>query len=191
MSRAFNQFRQRASVRVAACLCGALFAVSTPVHADDGCSQVVKAAQDGLNATLAADNQTIRQPKDIRQFTCLGNFFNGVGLNVLTKGIDIASIAEAAAGKFCSALTDTWTSMIGTVQCGLSVTGFNANFGANLGGGTICPVINVGGGGDTLVSAGTNPSGASSWDVTGVSQLPDGYSLSLIGNATGAGWSNQ
>ncbi|CDG41026.1 hypothetical protein ASAP_2981 [Asaia bogorensis] len=155
--------------------------------ADDQCNQLVQAAADGMAGVIKADDTTIKQPQDITQFTCLGNFFNGVGLDVITSGLNPASIAQKVAGQFCSALTDKWNSLQGAAQCGLTVTGINTNFGAGLGtgSGTFCPAINVGGGGDTIVSASTNTSGQQSWGVEGSTQMPDGYAIASLGTSTG------
>ncbi|WP_246402775.1 hypothetical protein [Gluconacetobacter dulcium] len=158
------------------------------VRADDtpaGCEALVQAAATGIAADLKADDATIHQPQSVTKFTCLGNFFNGIGLDVLTNGINIASIAQAAMGKVCSELTSEWESLQGAAQCGLSVTGLDTNFNLGLGAGSFCPTINVGGGGDNLLNAGMNASGNVSWDVSGRTQLPDGYSLALIGSSTG------
>lgn len=155
--------------------------------ADDQCNQLVQAAADGMAGVIKADDTTIKQPQDITQFTCLGNFFNGVGLDVITPGLNPASVAQKVAGQFCSALTDKWNSLQGAAQCGLTVTGINTNFGAGLGigSGTFCPAINVGGSGDTLVSAATNTSGQQSWGVEGNTQMPDGYAIAPLGTSTG------
>ncbi|GBQ81442.1 hypothetical protein [Asaia bogorensis] len=162
-------------------------APSAVFGADDQCNQLVQAAADGMAGVIKADDTTIKQPQDITQFTCLGNFFNGVGLDVITSGLNPASIAQKVAGQFCSALTDKWNSLQGAAQCGLTVTGINTNFGAGLGtgSGTFCPSINLGGGGDTLVSASTNTSGQQSWGVEGSTQMPDGYAIAPLGTSTG------
>lgn len=152
--------------------------------ADDGCQALVAAAANGVAQGLKADDQTIHQPDSVTKFTCLGNFFNGVGLNVLTD-LNPASIAQQVAGKICTALTDEWNSVTGVANCGLSITGINTNFGLGMGGGTFCPAISFGGGGGNLISATTNTSGSQNWDVVGGTQLPTGYSLDLLGKNTG------
>lgn len=154
-----------------------------------GCEALVQAAATGLAADMKADDATIHQPQSVTQFTCLGNFFNGVGLDVIASGLNIGSIAQAAMGKICSAVTTAWNNLEGAAQCGLTVTGFDTNFNLGLGAGSFCPALNFGGGGSSLISAGTNTTGSSSWDVPGGTQLPDGYSLDLLGQETGTGMS--
>jgi hypothetical protein len=151
--------------------------------ASTGCQALVQAAATGLAAQIKADNATITQPKSVSQFTCLGNFFHGIGLDVLTNGLNIAAIAQAAMGQVCSELTNAWTSVEGAAQCGLTVTGLDNNFNLGLGAGSFCPTLNFGGGGSALLTAGTSGSGNAKWDVGGMTQIPDGYSL--VGNSTG------
>lgn len=154
-----------------------------------GCQSLVQAAATGLAADMKADDATIHQPQSVTQFTCLGNFFNGMGLDVIASGLNIGSIAQAAMGKICSDITTAWDNLQGAAQCGLTVTGFDTNFNLGLGAGSFCPAIDFGGGGNALISAGTNTSGNTSWDVSGATQLPDGYSLDLLGNESGTGMS--
>ena len=150
-----------------------------------GCETLIQSAATGAAAQMKADDTTIHQPQSVTQFTCLGNFFNGAGLDVLTNGLNVASIAQATMGKVCSELTSVWQNLEGAAQCGLTVTGLDNNFDLGLGAGAFCPSLNFGGGGDALISTATNTSGDSSWDVTGDSQLPDGYSLQLAGTSSG------
>ncbi len=153
-----------------------------------GCQALVQAAATGLAADMKADDATIHQPQSVTKFTCLGNFFNGLGLDVISN-LNIGSIAQAAMGKICSAITDEWNSLEGAAQCGLTVTGFDTNFNLGLGSGSFCPALNFGGGGSALISAGTNTTGNNSWDVSGTTQLPQGYSLDLLGQESGTGMS--
>lgn len=153
-----------------------------------GCQALVQAAATGLAADMKADDATIHQPESVTKFTCLGNFFNGVGLDVISN-LNIGAIAQAAMGKICSAISTEWNNLQGAAQCGLTVTGFDTNFNLGLGAGSFCPALNFGGSGSSLISAGTNTTGSSSWDVAGGTQLPDGYSLDLLGQETPTGMS--
>ena len=150
-----------------------------------GCETLIQSAATGAAAQMKADDTTIHQPQSVMQFTCLGNFFNGVGLDVLSNGLDVASIAQATMGKVCSELTSVWQNLEGAAQCGLTGCGVANICDLGLGAGSFCPSLNFGGGGDALISTATNTSGNSSWDVTGDSQLPDGYSLQLMGPGSG------
>ena len=164
------------------------FSLVTPAFAEDsssGCQTLVQAGATGLAADLKADDATIHQPKSVTKFTCLGNFFNGVGLDVVTSKLNVASLAEAAMGKICSQLSSEWDSLQSSAHCGLSVTGLDTNFNLGLGAGSFCPNLSFGGGGDSLINAGTNTTGSQSWDVSGQSQLPSGYSFEAIGSSTG------
>lgn len=164
------------------------FSLVTPAFAEDsssGCQTLVQAGATGLAADLKADDATIHKPKSVTKFTCLGNFFHGVGLDVVSNKLDLASLAEAAMGKICSELTSEWDSLQSAAHCGLSVTGLDTNFNLGLGVGSFCPNLSFGGGGDSLISAGTNTTGKQSWIVSGQSQLPSGYSFELIGSSTG------
>lgn len=163
-------------------------ALCLPAYADDratGCQTLVQAGATGLAADLKADDATIHQPKSVTKFTCLGNFFNGVGLDVISSKLNVASIADAAMGKICSQLSSEWDSMQSSSHCGLSVTGLDTNFNLGLGAGSFCPNLSFGGGGDSLINAGTNTTGNQSWDVSGQSQIPSGYSFEAIGSNTG------
>jgi len=145
----------------------------------------VQAGATGLAADLKADDSTIKQPSSITKFTCLGNFFNGIGLDVVTNKLNLASLAQAAMGKICAELTTEWETLQSSARCGLSVTGVDTNFNLGLGAGSFCPNLSFGGGGDSLINAGTNTTGNTSWDTTGHTQIPDGYSFELIGKSTG------
>lgn len=171
-----------ACVMVTACLG---YDASAVAASSQGCEALIQSAATGMAAQMSADDATIKLPKSVTKFTCLGNFFSGVGLDILTNGINIASIAQAAMGKICAELTSAWEDMEGAAQCGLTVTGLDTNFNLGLGAGSFCPSLNFGGGGDELISASTNTNGHSSWDVTGDTQLPDGYTLQLMGESTG------
>jgi len=166
---------------------GALLWAPPSGHADDGCDKLVQAGLDGMAATEKADDATIHQPEDISKFTCLGNFFQGIGIDVLASGLDPSKLVQSVAGKFCEAITSEWNNLRGSAQCGLNISGLNSNFGLGLGAGagTICPALNLGGGGDSLISTSTNTSGVSQWNTDGYRTLPDGYSIDLIGNQTG------
>lgn len=115
------------------------FSLVTPAFGDDassGCQTLVQAGATGLAADLKADDATIHQPKSVTKFTCLGNFFNGVGLDVVTSKLNVASLAEAAMGKICSQLSSEWDSLQSSAHCGLSVTGLDTNFNLGLGAGS-------------------------------------------------------
>lgn len=169
----------RSTIPTVICFTALLLFVASPARAEkSGCQALIQAAATGKAAQIKTDDAMIRQPESVTKFTCLGNFFNGVGLDVLTNGLDIASIAQSAMGKVCDELNSVWDSLESSAQCGLNVSSFDNNFNLGLGAGSICPTLNFGGGGGNLINSGINTSGQNNFDVTGNTQLPDGYSLS-------------
>ena len=153
-------------------------------RADDGtgCTVLAQAAASGLAARISADDQTIKPPKSVTALTCLDNFFNGVGLNVLTNLLDPTSLLNSVEGKICALATSAWQSTIGSGQCGLTITGFNVGFGG-LGGGSFCPKLTLGGGGAAIGSVTTGLSaGSSRLYVTGAGLPPTGYTLPPLSN---------
>jgi len=148
-----------------------------------GCTALAQAAAAGMAAQIAADDQSIKAPQSVTQLTCLSNFFNGVGLNVLTNLLDPTSLLKAVEGQICSTVQSAWQSAIGSAQCGLTVTGFNIGFGG-LGGGTFCPKLTFGGGGTAIGGIGTsvgNGSTAGSYYLNGKAVGPTGYILPTTG----------
>ena len=147
-----------------------------------GCTALAQAAAAGMAAQISADDQSIKAPQSVTQLTCLSNFFNGVGLNVLTNLLDPSSLLKAVEGQICSTVQSAWQSAIGSAQCGLTVTGFNIGFGG-LGGGLLCPKLTFGGGGTAIGGIGTNiGSGSGGYYLNGQAQGPTGYSLPPSGN---------
>ena len=160
----------------AVCLLSIAVAVG-PAAAQDSCVVLADAAAAGLAARIAADDQTIRPPQSVTTLSCLDNFFNGVGLNVITNLLDPTSLLTSVQGKICAAVQQTWQSFIGSAQCGLTVTGFNVGFGG-LGGGVFCPRLSFGGGGAPIGSVGTGLSGGQTGiSITGTGVPPTGYTL--------------
>lgn len=151
----------------------------TPANeSDPGCTALANAAASGIAATVQADNQTMTQPKSVTQLTCLGNFFNGVGLNVVSNLLNPGTLLTAVEGQICNAVKSAWQSAIGSVQCGLTITGFNLGFGG-LGGGTFCPTLSFGGGGTPVgtLSLGNGVNGQSGLFIRGQGVPPSGYTL--------------
>ena len=141
-----------------------------------GCTALAQASAAGLAAAMSADDQTIKAPQSVTELSCLNNFFSGIGLNVITSLLDPTQLLKNVEGQICNSVNSAWQSAIGSAQCGLTVTGFNTNFGLNLGGGTFCPKLSFGGGGPSLGSIGTASAGTTGLYVNGSTQLPTGYS---------------
>ena len=144
-----------------------------------GCAALVQAAANGMSARMAADQQTIQQPTSVTQLSCLNNFFNGVGLNLVTNLLNPTTLLQAVEGQICQAVEQTWNSFLGHVQCGLTITGFNFGFGG-LGGGLSCPKLSFGGGGPPIATiglgVGTSGSGSGLY-INGNGLSPNGYPL--------------
>ena len=92
----------------------------------DGCTTLANSAAAGLANTIAADDQTIKPPQSVTTLSCLGSFYNGTGLNVITNLLDPGSLLATIEGKICSAVQSTWNNYVGSVQCGLTITGCSA-----------------------------------------------------------------
>jgi hypothetical protein len=142
-----------------------------------GCAALAQAAANGMTARMAADQNTISQPKSVTSLTCLGNFFNGVGLNLVTNLLNPTTLLQTVEGQLCAAVQSTWNSWLGSAQCGLTITGFNLGFGG-LGGGLSCPKLTFGGGGPPITTLGLGVGSAGSGSglyINGNGMYPTGY----------------
>ena len=128
---------------------------ATATTGSQACATIAQSAINGMAARIAADDTSINPPQSVTKLTCLQNFFNGVGLNVVTSLINPGNLLQAIEGQLCQAVSTAWQSALGTAQCGLTVTGFNMGFGLGLGGGIMCPKLAFGGGGPPLGSVNT------------------------------------
>ncbi|MBN9563411.1 MAG: hypothetical protein J0H14_22200, partial [Alphaproteobacteria bacterium] len=66
-----------------------------------GCTAIVQAAANGTTARIAADNQTIQRPASVTTLSCLNNFFNGTGLNLVTNLLDPATLLQNVESQIC------------------------------------------------------------------------------------------
>jgi hypothetical protein len=151
-----------------------------------GCAALAQAAANGMTARMAADQNTILQPKSVTSLTCLGNFFNGIGLNLVTNLLNPATLLQSVEGQLCSAVQSTWNSWLGSAQCGLTITGFNLGFGG-LGGGLSCPKLTFGGGGPPITTLGTGVGSTGSGTglyINGNGMYPTGYAAGQNLNGT-------
>ena len=143
----------------------------------NGCAALAQAGAAGAAATLAADNQTIQPPQSVTQLSCLGNFFNGVGLNVITNFLNPGNLLQSVEGQICNAANTAYQSALGSAQCGITLSGFNMGGLGNLGFGNFCPSLHFGGSGPTVFGVGTNTNtaGATGLYVDGNPMTPTGY----------------
>ena len=160
----------------------AMAAGPTATNGSDGCAVINQAAVDGMNGRIQADDQVLTAPTSITKLTCLDNFFNGVGLNVLTSFLSPANLINAIKGQICAAVNSEWQAIIGSAQCGLSITSFNLGFGF-AGTGLLCPTLSFGGGGPPLAGIGSSfhTGNGNSLYINGQATGPTGYNLPVSG----------
>jgi hypothetical protein len=139
-----------------------------------GCTAITQAAANGLTARVGADDQSINAPLSVTSMTCLDNFFNGVGLNVVTNLLNPSNLLNAVETQICQLVKNEWNSLLGGAQCGLTLTGFNFGFGG-LGGGLSCPKLSFGGGGPPIGSIGLGVGSGSGLYIHGQGLPPSGY----------------
>ena len=152
---------------------------SRPALADTGsanCALITQAAAAGAAARIAADDRDIQAPQSIVSLTCLDGFFNGTGLNVITSLLDPNAVLDAVKGQICNAVKTSWDRATGSVQCGLTLSGYDLGFGG-LGGGNLCPKLSFGGGGPSWGNFGLGSASSGGVLVNGASVGPTNYEL--------------
>jgi hypothetical protein len=151
-------------------------ATTTTTTGSVGCAAITQAAANGLTSRVQADDTTIKPPISVTNLTCLSNFFNGVGLNLITNLLNPLNLLQMVEGKICALVQQEWNSLLGSAQCGLTITGFNFGFGG-IGGGLACPKLSFGGGGPPMATLGigtTTTSGGGLY-INGNGMVPTGY----------------
>ena len=154
----------------------------TATNGSAGCAVINQAAIDGMNGRIQADDHVLTAPTSVTRLTCLDNFFNGAGLNVLTSFTSSANLINAIKGQICAAVNSEWQAIIGSAQCGLSISGFDLGFGFS-GTGLLCPTLSFGGGGPPLGGIGTGfqTGNGGSLYINGQATGPTGYTLPASG----------
>ncbi len=157
----------------------ALAQSATSTTGSQACATIVQAAANGVSARVQADDASINPPTSVLKLSCLQNFFNGVGLNVITNLLNPSSLLQAVEGQICNAVNAAWQDAVGSAQCGLTITGFNMGFGLGLGGGAMCPKLSFGGGGPPIgsVTTGYNTQQGFGLYMNGTPTAPTGYPL--------------
>ena len=155
----------------------AMAQTATGTTGSQSCATIVQAAANGVSARVSADDASINPPQSVTKLSCLQNFFNGVGLNVITNLLNPTSLLQAIEGQLCQAVNTAWQRALGSAQCGLTVTGFYMGFGLGLGGGTMCPKLSFGGGGPPIgsLSTGYNTQQGFGLYMNGAPKAPTGY----------------
>lgn len=148
-----NRFRSVLAAAALALAAAPAIAQTPTSSGSVGCTAIIQAGTNGANARIQA-NEQIRPPQSVTQLSCLENFFNGVGLNLVTNLLDPSQLLATVQGRICSLVQNTWSSLLGSAQCGLSVSGFDIGFFGGIGGGLSCPRLSYGGGGPPIASIG-------------------------------------
>jgi hypothetical protein len=160
-----------------ALLAGADADAQTTTSGSVGCAAITQASANGMTSRVQADDTTINPPKSVTSLSCLNNFFSGVGLNLITNLLNPSNLLQAVEGQICQAVQQEWNSLLGSAQCGLTITGFNLGFGG-LGGGLSCPKLSFGGGGPPIGSIGIGVGGSGrGLYINGTGTGPSGYTL--------------
>jgi hypothetical protein len=81
-----------------ATLCDTVRAQTTTTGST-GCAATTQAGVNGLNARIQADDSNINAPQSVTSLTCLDNFFNGVGLNLVTNLLNPANLLQGGRGE--------------------------------------------------------------------------------------------
>jgi len=154
-------------------------ALADTATGDASCSVITQAAADAVANRIQADDNSIRQPMSVKKLTCLDKFFSGFGLNLLANFLDPATLLSNVEGQICSMVSSTLSSLTGSAQCGLTITGFNLGFGTGFGGGSFCPKLSFGGGGPTwgTFGVGSAANGGGGFTVNGAAVAPTGYPI--------------
>lgn len=164
---------------LAAALGGMAPALADTTIGDASCSAITQAAADAVANRIQADDNSIRQPMSVKNLTCLDGFFNGFGLNLIANVLDPTALLSNVEGKICAMVRSTLTSLTGSAQCGLTITGFNLGFGSGFGGGSFCPKLSFGGGGPAwgTFGVGSPATGGGGFTVNGAAVAPTGYPI--------------
>ncbi|WP_294537749.1 hypothetical protein [uncultured Rhodoblastus sp.] len=160
------------------------FAQTATTTGSAGCTAITQAASNAISSRVAADDKDIAQPNSIKNLTCLDNFFNGSGLNIVMNLLNPQTLLQSIQTQICNKLSQIWKSTLGSKQCGITLTGLNLGFlgGSSLGGGISCPKLSFGGGGPTIARIGTGSDNNGGLYFSGNAVAPTGYPItSLLG----------
>lgn len=162
-------------------LAPAVALAQTAPAGSQGCAVLAQQASNGAQARIAADDAAIKPPQSVTQLSCLDNFFNGAGLDVITNFLDPANLLKSVEGQICQAVQSTWNNLLGKAQCGITLTGFNIGFFGGLGAGNFCPQLSFGGGGPPIGSISLRGAGNGGFYVNGAAVPPQGYTTPATG----------
>jgi len=166
----------------------AVLASSAPAMAQSvgsaGCAAITQAASNAVATRISVDDQSISPPTSVKSLSCLDNFFKGVGLNVVTNLLNPQSLLQSIQTQICNKITSAWSQSLGSMQCGITLTGLKLGFlgGSTSGGGISCPKLSFGGGGPPIARIGVGANNSGGLYMTGNAVAPTGYPItSLLG----------
>jgi len=155
-----------------------------------GCAALVQASTDAVNARIQSNDAYEAQPSSVSGLSCLGNFFNGTGLNLVSNFLNPSSLIQQAIGQvegqICNAAQSEWQKTVGSAsQCGLSLNGVNMGLNIPTSGGLMCPSLSFGGSGPQIGSLGATVGGGTNMYVNGSQKLPLGYIMNTSNSDEG------
>jgi hypothetical protein len=145
-----------------------------------GCAAITQAASNAAVTRITNGDTNIKQPNSVKNLTCLTNFFSGIGLNVVTSLLDPTKLLGAIVTQICTALATEWKKILGTANCGITLTSFKLGFLGGLGSGLTCPKLSFGGGGPPLGTLGIGVSNNTNNYIPGKTVQPTAYTLSKM-----------
>ncbi|MCW2318899.1 uncharacterized protein YejL (UPF0352 family) [Rhodoblastus acidophilus] len=149
-----------------------------------GCAAITQAASTAVATRISVDDQSISPPTSVKSLSCLDNFFKGAGLNVVTNLLNPQSLLQSIQTQICNKITSAWSQSLGSMQCGITLTGLKLGFlgGSTSGGGISCPKLSFGGGGPPIARIGVGANNSGGLYMTGNAVAPTGYPItSLLG----------
>src|SRR5271170_3342716 len=82
----------------------------------EACTTITQSAANAATSRVSADDTDIPKPQSVKNFTCLDNFFNGAGLNVVINLLSPTTLLNAVESEICNKLSSIWNSTIGKAQ---------------------------------------------------------------------------
>lgn len=145
-----------------------------------GCTALAQSAANAAATRIANGDTNIKQPNSVKNLTCLTNFFNGTGLNVVNSLLNPTTLLASIVTQICTALGTEWKKLLGTANCGITLTSFKLGFLGGLGSGLTCPKLSFGGGGPPIGTVGIGVSNNTKNYVGGKTVTPSSYQLSKM-----------
>jgi hypothetical protein len=139
-----------------------------------GCTVITQSAANAAATRIANGDSNIPQPNSVKNLTCLSSFFNGTGLNVVNNLLNPTTLLNSIVTQICTALKSEWQKLLGSANCGITLTSFKLGFLGGLGSGLSCPRLSFGGGGPPIGTIGV---GNGRLYTSGQALTPTSYAL--------------